>query len=159
MLLYVGLIAVIALLFAAYLITRILKESPGDAKMVEIASAIREGAMAFLFREYKMLVIFVVVLAIIIALTLDPLTVIAFVLGAIASVLAGFIGMNIATKANVRTTNAAKKGFQALKIAFNSGAVMGMSVVGLGLIGLTLLYLWTKDTKLEGSERNSSRSR
>jgi K(+)-stimulated pyrophosphate-energized sodium pump len=137
-----------ALLFAFYLANRINKVSPGNETMQDIAKAIHEGAMAFLFREYKTLVIFVVAVAAIIFVTgkvtpgaesLQPETAFAFIIGAICSVTAGFIGMNVATKANVRTANAAQESAnKALGVAFSGGAVMGMSVVGLGLIALGL---------------------
>ncbi len=137
-----------ALLFAFYLASRINNVAPGNKKMQEIANAIHEGAMAFLFSEYKILVIFVAILAAVIFVAgtfiggggLPPQTAIAFIIGAICSVSAGYIGMNVATKANVRTANAAQESAnKALNIAFSGGAVMGMSVVGLGLIGLGIV--------------------
>jgi K(+)-stimulated pyrophosphate-energized sodium pump len=135
----------IALIFAYYLVTKINKVDPGNEKMREIASAIHEGAMAFLNREYKVLVVFIIILAAIIAITgfvtegeesMQPTTAVAFVIGAICSILAGNFGMRVATKANVRTANAAaQKGMnKALEVAFSGGAVMGMSVNKLGLI-------------------------
>ncbi len=140
---------VAALLFAFYLANRINSVSAGNKTMEEIAHAIHEGAMAFLFREYKTLVVFVAALAGVIfvagimthgAESLQPETAIAFVIGAICSVLAGYIGMNVATKANVRTANAAQESAnKALGVAFSGGAVMGMSVVGLGLVGLGIV--------------------
>ncbi|MCR6545156.1 sodium-translocating pyrophosphatase [Dehalobacterium formicoaceticum] len=141
---------IIALLFAYYLAAKINKMEPGNARMQEIANAIHEGAMAFLNREYRVLVVFVIALAAIIAIvgfvtsgpkSMHPATAIPFVIGAVCSILAGNIGMRVATKANVRTTNAAMtKGMnKALDIAFSGGAVMGMSVVGLGLIGLGIV--------------------
>ncbi|MBZ4655432.1 MAG: hppA, partial [Peptococcaceae bacterium] len=140
---------VAALLFAFYLANRINNVSAGNKTMEEIAHAIHEGAMAFLFREYRTLVVFVAALATFIfvagimthgAESLQPQTAIAFVIGAICSVLAGYIGMNVATKANVRTANAAQESAnKALGIAFSGGAVMGMSVVGLGLVGLGIV--------------------
>lgn len=152
--LWVFIISILALLFGLFFSIRIIRKSPGDKKMKEIASAIREGAMAFLKREYKVLAIFVIILAIVLWLLLDKpdtainegaYTSIAFVVGAFLSALAGFVGMNIATKANVRTTNTAKRqGYKALRIAFWSGAVMGLTVVGLGLLGLTgVFYLYS----------------
>ncbi len=140
-------VGVIALLFALYLSKRVTREQPGTERMVEISGAIHEGAMAFLASEYKVLALVVVGLAALLvvaglatgsdAATLNPMTAIPFVIGALCSVLAGNIGMRIATKANVRTANAAQKGTNAaLGIAFSGGAVMGMSVVGLGLLGL-----------------------
>lgn len=140
---------ILALIFAFYLANRIMRSDPGTARMQEISAAIQEGAMAFLFREYRTLVVFVAVLAAVIlaagivtpAESMQPTTAVAFILGALASVSAGFIGMRVATRANVRTTQAARKGInQALGIAFSGGAVMGMSVVGLGLLGLGIVY-------------------
>ena len=124
------------------------KQDPGNDRMKEIAAAIREGAMAFLGAEYRKLAIFVVVVAGLLAFANNgqadshALIALSFVGGAVCSGLAGFFGMRIATAANVRTTNAAQVGLSsALKIAFNGGAVMGMSVVGLGVIGLGGLFL------------------
>jgi K(+)-stimulated pyrophosphate-energized sodium pump len=109
--------------------------------MQEIAGYIHEGAMAFLYREYKYLAVFVAVVAIIISVFLQVTTAICFVAGAIFSIAAGYIGMSVATKANVRTAEAARHGMsEALKIAFSGGAVMGLGVVGLGLVGLALAY-------------------
>jgi K(+)-stimulated pyrophosphate-energized sodium pump len=138
----------IALLFALWKSTWIGKQKEGTDKMKEIAGHIREGAMAFLGREYKWLAIFVVVVAGALflinrnAAQSHWLVAVSFVVGAICSALAGYIGMRVATLANVRTTNAARSSLnQALKVAFSGGAVMGMSVVGLALIGLGVLYI------------------
>lgn len=149
-----------ALLFAFYLASRINNVAPGNKKMQEIANAIHEGAMAFLFSEYKILVIFVAILAAVIFVAgtfiegggLPPQTAIAFIIGAICSVSAGYIGMNVATKANVRTANAAQESAnKALNIAFSGGAVMGMSVVGLGLIGLGIVtFLFDDPSVING---------
>lgn len=152
---------VVALLFALYLANRINKVSPGNDTMKEIAHAIHEGAMAFLFREYKTLVVFVIAVAAFIVVagimtpgadSLQPQTAIAFVIGAICSVCAGYIGMNVATKANVRTANAAQESAnKALGVAFSGGAVMGMSVVGLGLVGLGIVtFLFDNPTVVNG---------
>ncbi|PKM90357.1 MAG: sodium-translocating pyrophosphatase [Firmicutes bacterium HGW-Firmicutes-12] len=152
---------VLALLFALYLANKIMKVSPGNEAMQEIAHAIHEGAMAFLFREYKTLVVFVAVVATFIvavgimtpgAESLQPETAIAFIIGAICSVAAGFIGMHVATKANVRTANAAHESAnKALGVAFSGGAVMGMSVVGLGLVGLGIVtFLFDDPTIING---------
>jgi K(+)-stimulated pyrophosphate-energized sodium pump len=120
----------------------------GNARMQQIATAIRSGAMAFLGREYRVLVVFVLLIAAIIAgvgFTTDamqPATALSFLFGAAASVLAGFVGMRVATSANVRTAQAARSGLtEALAIAFGGGSVMGLSVVGLGLIGVGTLFL------------------
>ncbi|MDN5332039.1 MAG: K(+)-stimulated pyrophosphate-energized sodium pump [Tepidanaerobacteraceae bacterium] len=131
----------LALLFAYLLAMRIIKSPAGNKRMREISDAIHEGAMAFLFREYRTLVIFVVVMFLIIGFFINWPTAVSYITGSVASVLAGFIGMNVATRANVRTANAAREGInKALSIAFSGGAVMGMSVVGLGLLGLGMLY-------------------
>lgn len=143
---------VLALLFAVVLAKRVTKVAPGNAKMVEIMGSIHEGAMAFLGRQYKTLVIFVICLAVIIAAiglfttgegSMNPLTAIPFIVGAFCSILAGNIGMRIATKANARTANAAQESGlnKALSVAFSGGAVMGMCVVGLGLLGLGLIVI------------------
>lgn len=131
----------LALLFAYMLTMRIVKSPAGNDRMREISDAIHEGAMAFLFREYRTLVIFVIAMFLIIGFLINWPTAISYITGSVASVLAGFIGMNVATRANVRTANAARSGMnRALSIAFSGGAVMGMSVVGLGLLGLGILY-------------------
>ena len=140
---------VLALLFAFWKATWVAKQDAGDKKMVEIAGLIREGAMAFLGREYKVLAIFVVIIAgLLVAGNLgdmpgrSPLIAGSFIVGAFASGLAGLFGMRVATNANVRTTAAARDGMgKALDVAFSGGAVMGMSVVGLAIVGLSGLYL------------------
>lgn len=135
------LIGVVALIFAFYLAAKINRSPVGNEKMKEISDAIHEGAMAFLKREYQTLVIFIAVLFVVLAWKINLYTSISFLVGAVCSILAGYIGMNVATRANVRTTNAAQHGQnKALGIAFSGGAVMGMSVVGLGLLGLGILY-------------------
>ncbi|MCI5642504.1 MAG: sodium-translocating pyrophosphatase [Peptoniphilus sp.] len=139
-------VGVLALLFAFYKASFVSKQDAGNERMKEISSYISEGAMAFLTREYKALVVFVIVLAIILAVGLKSIpTAICFVVGAIFSVAAGYVGMKVATKANVRTTNAAwKSGLgKALDVAFSGGVVMGMCVVGLGIIGITCAYFLT----------------
>ncbi|HPD90770.1 MAG TPA: sodium/proton-translocating pyrophosphatase, partial [Bacillota bacterium] len=135
--------AVIALLFAYGLSAWINKVDEGTERMKEIASFIREGAMAFLKREYKTMAIVIVVLFLIIGLAVDWLTAALYVCGALLSVLAGFFGMRVATKGNVRTANAAKEGGmnKALKVAFRSGAVMGLCVTGLGLLGIGTVFV------------------
>ena len=139
-------VGVLALLFAAFKASFVSKQDAGNERMKEISSYISEGAMAFLTREYKALVVFVIVLAIILAVGLKSIpTAICFVVGAIFSVAAGYVGMKVATRANVRTTNAAWKGGlgKALDVAFSGGVVMGMCVVGLGIIGITGAYFLT----------------
>jgi len=141
--------AVIGLLFALYSYSVVKKEGTGDEKMQKIAAAIHLGAMVFLNRQYRAIGAFVVVIAIILAglsfVTDDGLSIWAapaYVIGAALSSLAGYIGMHSATKANVRTTNAAKRGIaDAVKVSFASGSVMGMSVVGLGLLGASVVFL------------------
>ena len=130
----VPVIGVIALLFAFMLANKINKVEPGNERMIEIASYIQEGSMAFLTREYRSLVIFAAVVFVIVGFGINWLTAICFLFGAVFSALAGFFGMKVATKANVRTANAAMNGGmnKALSVAFSGGAVMGMSVVGLG---------------------------
>ena len=137
-------LAVVALLFAFYKISFVSKQDAGTDRMKEISSAISDGARAFLFAEYRILAIFVAVLFIAIGFGLNSwITAVCFLCGAAFSILAGYIGMNVATKANVRTANAARESGmnKALSIAFSGGSVMGMCVVGLGLLGASGLYL------------------
>ena len=138
-------LAAIALLFALYKARFVNKCDPGNSRMQEIAAAIAEGASAFLRSEYKILAIFIVVLFALIAIFIDFGTALCFVIGALFSILAGFFGMRVATKANVRTANAALTGGmnKALSVAFSGGSVMGMCVVGLGLLGCSLIYIIT----------------
>lgn len=136
-----ALCGVVALVFAFYLASMISKQDAGNDRMKEIAGYIHDGAMAFLKAEYQYLAVFIVAVTAIL-LVIGWQTSISFVLGALFSIAAGYFGMTVATKANVRTANAAKSGMkQALKIAFSGGAVMGMAVVGLGVLGLAILYL------------------
>ena len=137
-------LAVVALLFAFYKIAFVSKQDAGTDRMKEIAASINEGAKAFLFAEYKILAIFIVVLFLAIGLFLGEnswITAVCFLCGAIFSILAGYVGMNVATKANVRTANAARTSGmnKALSVAFSGGSVMGMCVVGLGLLGASVL--------------------
>ena len=144
-------LAVVALLFAFYKIAFVSKQDAGTERMKEIAAAINDGAKAFLFAEYRILAIFVVVLFIAIGLGLGSwITALCFLFGALFSILAGYIGMNVATKANVRTANAARTSGmnKALSIAFSGGSVMGMCVVGLGLLGASVLFLIFNDTNV-----------
>ncbi|MBN1053183.1 MULTISPECIES: sodium-translocating pyrophosphatase [Clostridium] len=142
-LLYVSLIAgFIALIVVIFLAKDILKKSPGNEKMIEISGYIEEGAMAFLRKEYSYLCVFIVVVAIAILVFLNYKTAIAFVVGALFSIIAGYIGMRIAVKSNVRTAEAAKSGIkEALSVAFSGGTVMGLCVVGLGIIGLSIFSI------------------
>jgi K(+)-stimulated pyrophosphate-energized sodium pump len=155
--------AIVALGFAAILAMNVLRKDKGSETIQFIGRAIQEGAMAFLSREYRILSIFVAAVFAILALFIDydvlnkiggpdrrlPATGIAYVAGAFGSALVGFIGMSIAIRANTRTAVAAAKGLNpALRIAFNSGTVMGISVVGVGLLGVTLVYWVFKDTNI-----------
>ena len=142
--------AIVALLFAVYKICFVSKADAGTDRMKEIAASISEGARAFLFAEYRILAIFIVILLVAIGLFIDWVTAICFLCGALFSILAGYIGMNVATKANVRTANAARTNGmnKALAIAFSGGSVMGMCVVGLGLLGASVLFIITKSTNV-----------
>ena len=141
-------LGVLALLFAFTLSRKVSNQDAGTDRMKEIASYIHEGAQAFLMAEYKILVFFVIALFVAIGFGITWMTAICFVVGAVFSTIAGYCGMNVATKANVRTAAAAKEGGmnRALSIAFSGGAVMGMCVVGLGLLGAGIVYLITMDT-------------
>ena len=139
-------VAILAILFAGYLAVNIKKKSAGNEKMQEISEAIHKGAMTFLNKEYKILIIFVIVVALVLYFLIGTKIAIAFVIGALFSALAGNIGMRIATIANVRTAQASKKSINdGLRVAFSSGTVMGMTVVGLGLLGVATLYWIFKD--------------
>jgi len=130
-----------ALVYAYMLIQKITKADAGNDRMKKIAGHIHDGAMAFLKREYKTLAIVVVVLFAAISIFISWKTGVSYLLGAVCSILAGWIGMVVATRANVRTANAAQSGLnKALSIAFSGGAVMGLCVVGLGLLGIGILY-------------------
>lgn len=144
----VPVLGIAALLFAALLVARVSRQNAGTDKMKEIAAAIGEGAQAFLTAEYKILIFFVIVLFVLIGFGIGNwVTAICFVVGALFSTLAGYFGMTVATKANVRTANAAKEGGmnKALSIAFSGGAVMGMCVAGLGVLGVSAIYMITKN--------------
>lgn len=141
--LYVAVIVGIAALLVAFLLrASILKIQVKNKRMNEISGYIEEGAMAFLKTEYKYLAGFIVIVAIVIAIFIHPQTALCFVVGAVFSILAGFFGMTVAVKANVRTTQGAQKDIkEALKVAFSGGSVMGLCVVGLGIAGLAILGL------------------
>ncbi len=143
-------VGVLALLFAFYKASGINKVEPGNQRMQEIASYIHEGAMAFLAREYKSVGIFAIILFFILGLAISWATAIAYAVGSGFSVLAGYFGMTVATKANVRTANAAKESGmnKALDVAFSGGSVMGMVVVGLGLLGLGTFWIIFKDASV-----------
>ena len=136
----------LALIFALSLTHRVLKEDQGTDAMKEIGRAVQEGASAFLRREYTTLAIFVVIVAVVLGVFIDPETAVAYVVGAICSAGTGYIGMSIAVRANTRTASAAMRGLNpGLRVAFNSGAVMGTTVVGISIIGLSILYLIFQD--------------
>ncbi|MDL2295811.1 sodium-translocating pyrophosphatase [Lachnospiraceae bacterium OttesenSCG-928-E19] len=144
-------LGILALLFAVVLTMRVSRAEAGTDRMKEIAGAISEGARAFLTAEYKILVVFVCVLFVVIGFGIGNwVTAICFVVGALFSTLAGYAGMNVATKANVRTANAARESGmnKALSIAFSGGAVMGMCVAGFGVIGVSVIYIVTGDVSV-----------
>lgn len=142
-LLYVSIfIGLIAIIVVAFLSKDILKKSSGNSRMREISGYIEEGALAFLKKEYFYLEVFILVIAVAICLFLNYKTAISFIVGAIFSIMAGYVGMRIAVKANVRTAEAAKKSIkEALSVAFSGGTVMGLGVVGLGIIGLSFFSI------------------
>jgi K(+)-stimulated pyrophosphate-energized sodium pump len=132
---------ILAILFSLYLTGKVKKHDPGNTEMQKVSDATREGAMAYLKRQYMVISVFVAIMAIILAVGITPLTAVMFVLGAVLSATAGFIGMNIATLSNGRTAQGASESLNTgLRIAFSSGAVMGLTVVGLGLLGLSGAY-------------------
>ena len=144
----------VAILFAAITAMRVLKSDPGNERMRAIGDAIRDGSGTFLRREYTVLAPFVILVAVGLWALIDlwtlnntvPETAIAYLAGTICSATAGFIGMNVAVRANVRTAASAMRGLNpALRVAFNSGSVMGVTVVGIGLLGVTILYMIFKD--------------
>ncbi len=148
---------ILGLLIALGFYFRVKAQPAGNETMNRIANYIREGALAFLVREYKVLTIYAVVVGIALALTLGPIAAGSFLLGAFLSLLAGFFGMKAATYANVRTTQAAATGSKgaALLVALDGGAVMGLAVAGLGLIGLMTIYLLFRDSENVGTVLHS----
>lgn len=138
----VPLAGILGLIFAAYLVSYILKLDEGTDKMKEIASAIQEGAMAYLNRQYKTVAVIAAILTILITLAINTQTALAFVLGAVMSAAAGYLGMNISVRSNVRCANAAKEGMKkALDVAFKGGAVTGISVASFALLGVSGLFI------------------
>jgi len=144
-----SLTGIVALLFVVYIARKVMRQDPGTPEMVAISDAVHEGAMAFLKREYKAIVIFAIVVAILLALGLKGqgwrfsiATALSYLVGAACSLTAGYVGLSISTRANTRTAQAATKGFnQALGVAFPGGAVMGLTVVGLGLLAFSVVFL------------------
>ncbi len=137
-----------AIAFAFYLAWKILRFPQGEGKMIAISQAIREGAQAYLKRQYKTVVLVAILISVVLYFTLGVKTVAGFLLGAVASALAGYIGMSVAVRANSRTAQAAKSGLsQALKVAFEGGTVTGFLVVGLSLLAVSLFYWLTGDLK------------
>jgi K(+)-stimulated pyrophosphate-energized sodium pump len=148
---FAPILSVAALVFAFILTMRVTRQKPGNDRMKEISAAISDGARAFLMAEYKILIVFVGVLFLLIGFGIGNwITAVNFLVGALLSTCAGYIGMTVATKANVRTANAAKESGmnRALITAFSGGAVMGMSVVGLGLLGVSVIYWITGNADL-----------
>ena len=148
---FAPILSVAALAFAFVLTMRVTRQKPGSDRMKEISAAISDGAHAFLMAEYKILIVFVGVLFLLIGFGIGNwVTAVNFLVGALLSTCAGYIGMTVATKANVRTANAAKESGmnRALIAAFSGGAVMGMSVVGLGLLGVSVIYWITGNADL-----------
>ncbi|HHM23978.1 MAG TPA: sodium-translocating pyrophosphatase [Bacteroidetes bacterium] len=142
-------VGALGLLFAIFLYFQVRKQPAGNETMQEIAEMIHRGAMAFLNREYRTLIIFLAAVFVILWLAIGIYTAIAFATGGFCSMLAGWIGMNAATRANVRTTQAATQGQdKALMVAFTGGAVMGMAVASLGLLGLSIYYLIFKNPEV-----------
>ena len=134
--------AIAGLILAGYFFRDVKKADPGNDRMVHLMTEIQKGARAFLNQEYKWVSIFVVAMAILIAILIAPLAAVTYVVGAVLSATAGYVGMTVATMANARTTQAAKDGpGKALPVAFRGGAVMGFSVAGLALLGLMLVYI------------------
>jgi K(+)-stimulated pyrophosphate-energized sodium pump len=144
-----SLTGIVALLFVVYIARKVMRQDPGTPEMVAISDAVHEGAMAFLKREYKAIGIFAIIVAILLVLGLKGqgwrfsiATALSYLVGAACSLTAGYVGLSISTRANTRTAQAATKGFnQALGVAFPGGAVMGLTVVGLGLLAFSVVFL------------------
>jgi K(+)-stimulated pyrophosphate-energized sodium pump len=135
-------LGLVGIVFVIWQIRNVLGEDTGNERMREISAAVQEGAAAFLNKEYTFLVGFVVIVVLVIAIFLEWQTAVCFAAGAVASAAAGYLGMNVAVRANVRTTAAAQRSLNdGLRVAFNSGSIMGMAVVSFSILGLTILYL------------------
>jgi K(+)-stimulated pyrophosphate-energized sodium pump len=144
-----GLTGIIALVFVAFTAKKVMRQDPGTPQMIAISDAVYEGAMAFLKREYRAISIFALIVAILLAIGLKGqgwhysiFTALSYLIGAACSLLAGYVGLSISTRANTRTAQAATKGFnQAMSVAFPGGAVMGLTVVGLGLLAFSVVFI------------------
>jgi len=144
-----SLTGIVSLLFVVFIAKRVMRQDPGTPQMVSISDAVHEGAMAFLKREYKAIAVFAIIVAVLLAIGLkgqgwrfSVATAISYLIGAACSLAAGYIGLSISTRANTRTAQAATKGFnQAMAVAFPGGAVMGLTVVGLGLLAFSVVFL------------------
>ena len=140
--------AILALAWGVFLVKWILRQPAGEGKMIEIAKAIQEGAEAYLKRQYRTIGFIGVAIFLVLWWLLGKNMALGFAVGAILSSLAGYIGMSVSVRANVRTTEAAKKGMkEALEVAVKGGTVTGLFVVGLGLLGVAGFYAWTHDLK------------
>lgn len=138
----VAVFGALAVLFALYIAFIILKKDQGNETMIRIAHAIQQGALAFLLEEYRTMSLWVIIFAITVALVIKPVVAVSFIIGTILSILSGFFGMTIATRSSGRTANAARESIgKALQVAFSGGAVMGLTVTGLGILGSLLVYL------------------
>ncbi|MBI4482362.1 MAG: sodium-translocating pyrophosphatase [Acidobacteria bacterium] len=153
---YAPWVGVFGLMFAGYLYYSIIRQPAGTAAMQELSDTIHRGAMVFLRREYSILVFFIAIVFLLLWSFISPWTAVAFSAGAVSSMLAGFLGMQAATRANVRTANAAKQfGIgRALGVAFSGGAVMGLSVASLGLIGVAVAYLLARRGMIDPTDIN-----